>query len=128
MRGKTLGPPEKQSTPSTKITARPRHSQSRPHKPDLQIAPKPTSNCLPGLAAYDASNLGRELRNSDLEKDRDALGYFAKFNPPTIANGKVYVAAFPNPEPYVSVVFHGNQGEQITQSYHAPNSMGYVVI
>src|SRR5208282_3222110 len=38
MRGKTLGPPEKQTTLSTKFKARPRHPQSHPHKPDLQIA------------------------------------------------------------------------------------------
>jgi hypothetical protein len=34
---------------------------------------------------------------------RDWLGYFAKFNPPTIANGKVYAASFPTPEPYKTV-------------------------
>ena len=38
--------PEKQSTLSTEFEARPRHPQSRRHKPDLQIAPKPTSNCV----------------------------------------------------------------------------------
>jgi hypothetical protein len=26
----------------------------------------------------------------------DAIGTYAKFSPPTVANGKVYAAAFPN--------------------------------
>ena len=79
------------------------------------------------LAAYDASNLNHELWNSDLEIDRDALGYFSKFNPPAIVNGKVYAAAFPSPEPYINVVFT-QDGKQITQAYHAPNNTGYVAI
>ena len=45
------------------------------------------------LAAYDAENLTRQLWHSDMAAGaRDALGYFAKFNPPTVANGKVYAA------------------------------------
>jgi hypothetical protein len=79
------------------------------------------------LAAYDASNLSHELWNSDLV-DRDSLGYFAKFNPPTIANGKVYVAAFPNPELYIRVESKDQNGQPITQAYHAPNNMGYIAI
>jgi hypothetical protein len=72
------------------------------------------------LAAYDAENLQRQLWNSDMTPGgRDALGYFAKFNPPTIANGKVYVAASPAPEPYKRLGEH---------TYQAPNSMGYLVV
>lgn len=51
-------------------------------------------NILPGiLHAYDAQNVGRELWNSQL-LPRDAVGNFAKFVPPTVANGKIYLATF----------------------------------
>jgi len=72
------------------------------------------------LAAYDAEALNRELWNSDMASaERDALGYFAKFNPPTIADGKVYVASFPPPESYKT------SGEH---TYTAANNFGYVVV
>ena len=45
------------------------------------------------LGAYDASDLSKgQLWNSEMNSARDHLGYFAKFCPPTVANGKVYVA------------------------------------
>lgn len=46
------------------------------------------------LHAMDASDVTKELWNSLQNKDRDDLGNFAKFCPPTVANGKVYVATF----------------------------------
>jgi len=50
---------------------------------------------VPGiLRAYDASDLTRELWNSKQNASRDDIGNFAKFCPPTIANGKVYMASF----------------------------------
>jgi hypothetical protein len=50
---------------------------------------------VPGvLRAFDASNL-TELWNST-RVAADAVGTFAKFVPPTIANGKVYLATFSN--------------------------------
>jgi hypothetical protein len=45
------------------------------------------------LHAYSAENVGDELWNSDM-RPSDALGYLAKFVPPTVANGKVYMATF----------------------------------
>jgi hypothetical protein len=48
------------------------------------------------LRALDASDLSKpELWNSEATgDDQDQLGLFAKFAPPTVANGKVYVATF----------------------------------
>ena len=47
------------------------------------------------LHALDASDLSHELWNSDMTPT-DALGRFAKFVPPTVANGRVYVPTFSN--------------------------------
>jgi hypothetical protein len=47
------------------------------------------------LRAYDADDLSL-LWTSDLNWMRDGLGDFAKFNPPMIANGRVYMATFSN--------------------------------
>lgn len=46
------------------------------------------------LHAFDATRLEKELWNSKMEQSRDDLGIAAKFCPPTIANGKVYMATF----------------------------------
>jgi hypothetical protein len=43
------------------------------------------------LRAYDASNITRELWNSQQNATRDSFGLFSKFSPPTIADGKVFV-------------------------------------
>src|SRR6185295_19822876 len=48
------------------------------------------------LRAYDAGNVTRELWNSQQNASRDALGNFSKFSPPTVANGKVFVASLSN--------------------------------
>lgn len=49
------------------------------------------------LRAFDAEDVSRELWNSRMCALRDELGFFAKFTPPTVTNGKVYMAAFPRP-------------------------------
>jgi hypothetical protein len=52
---------------------------------------------VPGiLQAFDATDISRELWNSNLNGIRDSVGKFAKFVSPTIANGKVYLATFSN--------------------------------
>jgi hypothetical protein len=50
------------------------------------------------LRAYNADNLSQLLWTSDVVGSRDALGYFSKFTPPTVVNGKVYVASSPAPD------------------------------
>ncbi|MDE3183665.1 MAG: T9SS type A sorting domain-containing protein [Bacteroidota bacterium] len=50
---------------------------------------------VPGvLQAFDATDVTHELWNSNWNSKRDSIGIFAKFVPPTIANGKVYMATF----------------------------------
>jgi len=54
-------------------------------------------NVVPGvLQAFDVTDVTHELWNSNWNSKRDAIGNFAKFVPPTIANGKVYMATFSN--------------------------------
>lgn len=43
------------------------------------------------LYAYDASNVGRELYNSEQNSSRDRAGIALRFNMPMIANGRVYI-------------------------------------
>ncbi|MEO8822978.1 MAG: T9SS type A sorting domain-containing protein [Ginsengibacter sp.] len=52
---------------------------------------------VPGvLQAFDATDVTHELWNSNWSNKRDSIGKFAKFVPPTVANGKVYMATFSN--------------------------------
>jgi hypothetical protein len=46
------------------------------------------------LRAYDANDITHELWNSNLDPDRDAPGRVSKNAPPTVVNGKVYLASF----------------------------------
>ncbi|PWU16411.1 MAG: hypothetical protein C5B50_13630 [Verrucomicrobia bacterium] len=46
------------------------------------------------LHAYNAQNVTNELWNSELYSARDSVGLYAKYVPPTVANGKVYMATF----------------------------------
>jgi len=49
---------------------------------------------VPGaFYAFDANNLATPIWTSTANKSRDDLGMLAKFNAPTVANGKVYVAS-----------------------------------
>jgi len=48
------------------------------------------------LRAFDANNLGTELWDSQMDDARDDSGVWAKYSPPTVANGKVYSATFSN--------------------------------
>jgi len=48
------------------------------------------------LRAFDANNLTTELWDSQINASRDAMGIFPKYSPPTVAKGRVYMAAFPS--------------------------------
>jgi hypothetical protein len=48
------------------------------------------------LRVFDANDVTRELWNSKMNDARDHYGNFAKFAPPTIANGKMYLGSFSN--------------------------------
>ena len=50
---------------------------------------------VPGvLHALNASDITQELWNSEQNSSRDSSGFLAKFVPPTVANGRVYMASF----------------------------------
>ncbi len=50
---------------------------------------------VPGaLYAFNAANVANELWNSNIDRARDSLGNYAKFVPPVVANGRVYVATW----------------------------------
>ncbi len=52
---------------------------------------------VPGiLRAFDANDITRELWNNQQNASRDGAGNYAKFSPPTIANGHVYLPTFSN--------------------------------
>ena len=52
---------------------------------------------VPGaLYAFDANNVSSKLWDSTMNAARDGFGNFAKFVPPLVANGKVYVATQSN--------------------------------
>jgi hypothetical protein len=48
------------------------------------------------LRAFDANDVTRELWNNQQNASRDGAGNYAKFSPPTIANGHVYLPTFSN--------------------------------
>jgi hypothetical protein len=45
------------------------------------------------VRAFDATNVATELWDSTQNLARDDVGNYAKYNPPTIANGKAYIAS-----------------------------------
>ena len=51
------------------------------------------------VLALDAHDVSRTLWTSEQDVERDRLGLFAKFTPPMVANGKVFVATYGDDEP-----------------------------
>jgi len=62
----------------------------------MPVSGDANSNVHPGmLRAFDADDLSTELWNSNQNRDRDDAGNWPKFSPPTVINGRVYLASFP---------------------------------
>ena len=51
------------------------------------------------VLALDAQDVSRTLWTSEQVAERDRLGLFAKFNPPLVAAGKVFVPTYGDTEP-----------------------------
>jgi hypothetical protein len=64
----------------------------------LPISGDANMETVPGvLLAFDAYHVEKELWNSEQDSGNNRLGMFAKFCPPVVANGKVYMATFADP-------------------------------
>jgi hypothetical protein len=61
----------------------------------LNVSKDANNAVVPGMfRAFDASDVSKELWNSETNAGRDRVGNFAKFNPATVYNGKVYMPTF----------------------------------
>jgi hypothetical protein len=62
---------------------------------NINISRNANQAVVPGvLRAFDASDVSKELWNSEQNKARDSYGNFAKYVPPTVYAGKVYLPTF----------------------------------
>jgi hypothetical protein len=68
------------------------------------------------VLALDAQDVSRTLWTSEQNAARDRLGLFAKFNPPVVANGKVFVATYGDNEPRQT--YGGNSRPAAFPKYH----------
>ncbi len=69
------------------------------------------------LLALDAQDVARQLWTSEQSGPRDRLGLFPKFNPPTVAGGKVFVATYGDKE--TARVYGGNtRPQQLPARYY----------
>lgn len=88
-----------------------------------------TQTTLPGtLHAYDATNLANEVWNSDMAAGgADALGTFAKFVSPTVANGNVYVPTWSNAVVVYGLLPVSGGGDAAPAIAGVANSASYAV-
>jgi outer membrane protein assembly factor BamB len=62
----------------------------------MPLSGSPGNAVVPGIIrAFDAETLD-EIWNSQEVSSRDSVGTYAKFVPPLVVNGKVYMATFNN--------------------------------
>jgi hypothetical protein len=67
---------------------------------------------VPGhMMAFDASDVSKKLWDSEDNAARDATDNYAKFNPPTVYNGKVFAPTFKNPEASNQFCVYGLLGQ-----------------
>ena len=100
MRSKIQAPPGMPGG-SLSISANGQTANSAVLWANLPLIGDANSQIVPGiLRAYDANDLTKELWNSELVPQRDKSGFYGKFSPPTVANGKVYLSTFYNPQNY----------------------------
>ncbi len=69
------------------------------------------------VLALDAQDVTRTLWTSEMFADRDRLGLFAKFNPPLVAGGKLFVPTYGNDEPK-RVYGNGQRPTQLPTAYY----------
>ncbi|MBV9726388.1 MAG: hypothetical protein JO299_14610, partial [Gammaproteobacteria bacterium] len=67
------------------------------------------------LYAFDAGNVATQLWNSNINPAHDSPGNFAKFVPPLVANGRVYVATWSQ-----QVAVYGLTSEQVATPTFSP--------
>lgn len=68
------------------------------------------------VLAFDAQDVSRTLWTSEQNSQRDRLGLFAKFNPPVIAAGKVFVPTYGDTEPRRT--YGGNSRPTVFPKYY----------
>lgn len=68
------------------------------------------------VLALDAEDVSRTLWTSERVVARDRLGLFAKFVPPTVAGGKLFVATYGDNEPLRT--YAGNRPQQFAANYY----------
>jgi len=86
-----------------------------------------SSRLVPGiLHALDASDISKELWNSTMVPDRDALGRFAKFVAPTVVNGRVYAPTFSNSLAIYGLLASGNSDSRPPQITAVSNGASFL--
>jgi uncharacterized protein (TIGR03437 family) len=86
-----------------------------------------SSRLVPGtLHALDASDISRELWNSNMVPDRDTLGRFAKFVAPTVVNGRVYAPTFSNSLAIYGLLTSGGPGSGPPQVTAVANGASFL--
>ena len=86
-----------------------------------------SSRLVPGtLHALDASDISKELWNSNMVPDRDTLGRFAKFVAPTVVNGRVYAPTFSNSLAIYGLLTSGGPGSGPPQVTAVANGASFL--
>jgi hypothetical protein len=86
-------------------------------------------NLHPGvLHAFDAANVSKDLWNSNQNSAQDYSGAWAKWCPPIVANGKVYLASFDNIVNVYGLLSTSTAGGALTGSGNSANSASSLTV